>query len=177
MQKVIAWMEIAGFPFDDTTAWDEIDEGHGSGRGSGSGPDDGTSGWTSGDSPSNLSLITNLSSVTDPASSTNHIYRGRSLKYSNGSGAQIDITMRLLENGTQRATQTFTNIGGAWTTRAVTLTAGEADAITNYGLLEIDTQANKVGGGAPRSARESAQEFECPDAGAAPNNKFLLQPF
>ena len=80
---VTNWVQGAGDG--DGSAFDELDEGFGAGRGSGSGPDDATTYWncsgitaTDTDSP----LEERVSSVTDPVSSTGHIYRSRSRKSS-----------------------------------------------------------------------------------------------
>ena len=151
------------FGDDDADWYDELDEGFGAGRGSGSGPDNNTTSWDGPNNPSQEIIRTALASVTDPASSSGHIFRTRNAKTNSG-GRQIDVVIRLLESGTIRASQPFTNIGTTYTNRTDTLTSGEADAITDYTVLEIETEASVVGGGPGRTAAETTHEFECPDA-------------
>ncbi len=156
------WTQGAG---DSDGDWfDELDEGFGAGRGTGSGPDDDSTYWISPTSPANEIIGTTLASVTDPEVSTGHIVRSRNKKDTTG-GRQIDILLRLKQSSTSIATATFTDIDTTWTTRSFTLTGGEADSITDYSLLRIETEAIAVGGGQGRNAWESAHEFECPDAG------------
>lgn len=157
----------------DADHFDELSEGFGAGRGSGSGPDSATTSWLSANGPANDEIRTALSSVTDPVSSTGHLIRTRNRKANisncsagDNAGIQLDITIKLYQDTTEKATETFTNVNGTYTTRTHTLTAGEADSITDYSLLRIGTIANKVGGGQNRVGTESAHEFECPDAPA-----------
>lgn len=158
------WTQGVGSGDDDGDWFDELDEGFGSGRGSGSGPDDLTTHWEAPDNPIDEVIATSLATVTDPVTSSGHIYRTRTKKDSGG-GRQIDFTSNLLELGTVRATHFESAAASVWTTYATTLSGAEADAITNYANLEIETRAQQNGGGAPRSLDESAHEFECPDAG------------
>ena len=154
----------SGFNHDGDGDWyDELDEGFGAGRGSGSGPDALSTSWDSGTNPTAKGIRTDLAAVTDPATNTGHIYRTQSQKGGGAGGQQIDITIRLFQGATEKASATFTDIGTVMTIRTDTLSAAEADSITDYSNLEIDTEANKVGGGGPRRGMESAHEFECPD--------------
>jgi len=84
-----------------------------------------------------------LSSVTDPVSSTGHIMRWRRQKDASG-GAQINLTVRLLEGVTQITSQSDANIPSAWATSSYTLSGAEADAITNYGVLNQEFVAAQV---------------------------------
>ena len=159
---------------DDADWFDELDEGFGAGRGSGSGPDDVTTQWDTGVDAGGTFATTNsigtqLSSVTDPAVSTGHVFRTRNRK-TVAAGQQVDIYSTLRETGsnTEIATQSEIDVDGSWTTRGKTLSASEADSITDYGDLRIGTYNDEVGGGQPRSTHESAHEFECPDASAGP---------
>ena len=154
------WSEGAGDG--DSDFFDELDEGFGAGRGSGSGPDDATSYWTSITAPIDEVIRTGLSTVTDPATGTGHIYRTRSRK-TLSSGQQIDVTIEIKFDLVAFST-TFTNIDATWTDRGNTLTGTEADTIVTYVGASLETSTSKVGGGTPRSADESAHEFEVPDA-------------
>jgi hypothetical protein len=118
--------------------------------------------WTTTNELTN-NLIMNLTSLTDPESSSNHIMRSRTRKNAAG-GRQIDSRHRLLESGTQRATYTVIAIDQNFTTRTDTITGGEADSITNYGNLEFDVQLLEFGGGSPRTGDCAWQEFETPNA-------------
>jgi hypothetical protein len=93
-------------------------------------------------SPNNAVYVTKLSAVLDPDSSVNHIMRMRTAVDLNNQQA-ITITQQLRQGyvseasqgiliaSQQRASITST----AWTTSEYTLTAAEADAITDYGNL------------------------------------------
>lgn len=98
--------------------------------------------------------------------------RSHDSKISSG-GITIDLVIRLYESGVERAVSSvFTDIGSPVTTRAHTLTTGEADAITDYSALEADTEVDITGGGPSRDTYASAQEFECPDAPTAGGHPF-----
>lgn len=159
------WVQFAGDG--DADAFDELDEGFGAGRGTGSGPDDGTTAWRHGsDIDAGSTIELGLSSVTDPASSTGHVYRTRHTKTNTG-GKTLDVTIALYQSTTLIASQVFAGFDTAsYTTHSDTLSSAEADSITNYGALRIRVTAAWSGGGAARSLRESAVEFECPDAAA-----------
>ncbi len=94
--------------------------------------------------------VTKLSSVTDPVSSINHTVRYRYGK-DVAAGDQIDLTIQLRQGyvsegtpGTLIATvATLTNIASGFNAGTYTLSAGEADAITNYGDLYLRFLANK----------------------------------
>ena len=167
--EVFNWAQAAGDGDGDT--FDELDEGFGAGRGSGSGPDDATTYWETTNEVTN-GLRTRLETVTDPETSDGHIYRTRNCKDSSG-GRQLDVETRfygpLLVN-----TEDFPNIDEVWTTRGDTLTAAEANALTDYSLLLIRTQILETGGGSPREGYESAHEFECPDAGPPVSRRIFI---
>ncbi len=84
-----------------------------------------------------------LSSVEDPLSSTGHTIRWRRQKDAAG-GAQIDLTVRLLQGATQITSQADANLANGWTSTAYTLSSGEADAITNYADLRLEFVATQV---------------------------------
>lgn len=93
--------------------------------------------------PSSEVYVCALQDITleDPVSSTGHIQRVRYAKSAAG-GAQINLTVELRQGytnegaqGTLIATHSYTDISDAWTTGTETLTAGEADTITDYTSL------------------------------------------
>jgi hypothetical protein len=84
-----------------------------------------------------------LTSVTDPVSSSNHIMRWRRRKQPTA-GATINLTVRLLQGGTQVTSQADNNLPTSFTTTTYTLSGGEADAITNYADLRLEFVAAQV---------------------------------
>jgi len=104
----------------------------------------------SGLAPATDAVAVNLSDVTDPVSSINHIVRYRYGKDS-AAGAQIDIVVQLRQGyvsegaqGTLIHAETHTNVSSGFTAGTFTLSGGEADAITNYADLQIRITANQV---------------------------------
>lgn len=107
-----------------------------------------------------------LSNVTDPASSTGHVLRYRYRK----SDADRDMacTVQLYQGATLIAQDAVGGIATAFTDRSYTLTAGEADAITDYSDLRVHFYGTASGGIAGGTALViDAVEFEVPDAPAA----------
>ncbi len=102
-------------------------------------------------SPSNAVYVTKLSSVVDPQSSTGHIMRMRT-SASLDNQQSISITQELRQGyvseaspGTLIAQQARTGITSTvWTTSEYTLTAPEADAITDYANLYFRFIVNAV---------------------------------
>jgi hypothetical protein len=90
---------------------------------------------------------TALGSLTDPATSANHILRYRLRKEATGNA--VALAVALYEGATQRATWTESNIGTAWSTVERTLTGGEADSITNYADLRVRLTATESAPAAP----------------------------
>lgn len=74
-----------------------------------------------------------VNSLTDPASSSNHVVHLRVQKAGSGT---ITLTVDLVENTTVRATRSIT-LTTSWADQSFTLTAGEADSITDYTNLRI----------------------------------------
>lgn len=72
--------------------------------------------------------------LEDPASSTGHVMRYRYQK-SAAAGAQIDLTVQLMQGATVIRTDAYTNIANGFVTQTVTLSSSQSDAITNYGDL------------------------------------------
>jgi hypothetical protein len=102
-----------------------------------------------------------LSSVSDPFSSANHIIRVRlrCSKSSNGTA-----TLYLYQGTTLIATYAIPGyLATGFTTYEYTLSAGEANSITDYSDLRI-----RIDGSCTANAYDYCSwiEFECPDAGA-----------
>lgn len=101
-------------------------------------------------SPVNEVYVCALSSVSDPASSTGHIIRMRT-STDLASQESLDFTQQLRQGyvseasqGTLIASQSRTAVTSTtWTTSAYTLSAAEADAITNYGSLFFRFTVNR----------------------------------
>ena len=84
-----------------------------------------------------------LSTVTDPTSSTGHIMRWRRRAPVSG-GSQINLTVRLMQATTQITSQADNNLPSAFTTTSYTLSAAEADSITDYADLRMEFVAAQV---------------------------------
>jgi len=101
-------------------------------------------------SPSNAVYVCRLSDVVDPVSSTGHIIRMRTSTDLDAQEA-IDFTQQLRMSyagegaqGTLIASQSRTSVSSTtWTTSSYTLSAGEADAITDYTALFFRFIVNK----------------------------------
>lgn len=98
---------------------------------------------TSPTAPSGSTLEVALGAVEDPQSSTGHVVRYRYQKGTSG-GAQINLTVALMQGAAQIASWSHTNIANGWVTATQTLTAPQADAITNYGDLRLRFTASQV---------------------------------
>jgi hypothetical protein len=100
--------------------------------------------------PTADAYVTKLTSIEDPQVSTGHIVRYVYAKDSAG-GAQIDLTVQLRQAyvsegslGTLIKEWIHTNISETLTAAAQTLSAGEADSITDYANLYLRFVANQV---------------------------------
>ena len=100
--------------------------------------------------PANDPCVLKLSSADDPLSSSQHVVRYRYRKDLSG-GSQIDLTVQLRQGyvsesnlGLLIAQQVHSNIPAAITDGEFTLTAAEADAISNYTNLFLRFVANQV---------------------------------
>ncbi len=98
-----------------------------------------------------------LNSVVDPASSSGHIIRARVKKAGSGT---VTCTAYLYEGTTLRATTALT-LTTSYVTRTYTLSAAEADSITNYSDLHIRLTATCAS--SSRYVYCSWVEFEVPD--------------
>lgn len=85
-----------------------------------------------------------LTSVTDPVSSSGHIMRWRRRKQPASGSADINLTVRLMQGGTQIVSRADNAIPGSFTDTSYTLSAGEADAITDYADLRLEFVAAQV---------------------------------
>jgi len=100
--------------------------------------------------PTSDVYVTKLTSVEDPVSSSGHTVRFYAAKSAAG-GDQIDLTVQLRQGyvsegtpGTLIATvATLTDISETFTLTTYNLSAGEADAISNYADLFLRFVANK----------------------------------
>jgi len=165
------WSQGAGDG--DGSAFDELDEGFGAGRGSGSGPDDATTYWLT--TVAGATIECNLTSVTDPNSSTGHWSRMRTRK-SAAAGQQQDHTISLVQGTTLISLLTLEDVSEVWTTREDNeITAVDADSITDYTDLRIRVTVDEIGGGAGRQGQCSAHEFECPDAGPTVTQPYYVR--
>lgn len=93
--------------------------------------------------PTGDEVVLGLQTFVDPGSSVDHIVRYRIRKNQAG-GAQINATARLLQTTTQIATWGHTNKDEVWTTFEQTLSAGEADAITDYAALRFGLAGTQI---------------------------------
>lgn len=88
---------------------------------------------------------TGLSSVIDPQESSSHIVSYVYRK--NGGGAvTLDVTARLMQGATQIASWTHSDVGTSFTLAQQTLTAAQADSITDYSDLRLEFTGTYVSG-------------------------------
>ena len=91
--------------------------------------------------PSNDLCEVRLQTLGDPAVSTGHIVRYR---YSKDPGAgRVDLTVKLMQGVTEIASFTHTDIPAAWTQADQTLSAAQADSISDYGDLRLRFTADQ----------------------------------
>lgn len=100
--------------------------------------------------PSSSAYATDLGTIEDPQSSSNHVVRYRYQKDS-AAGAQINLDVELRQGyvdegtlGTLIASNSHTDIANGWTDGSITLSSGEADSITDYSDLQLRFVANQV---------------------------------
>jgi hypothetical protein len=114
-----------------------------------------------------------LSVVTDPQSSAGHVLRWRAQKQTGG--RNLNISCRLYQGSTPlSATRTLSALGAAYTTDTYTLSAAEADAITDYADLRVRCWTAISGGGAATSSALTWIELELPDAPADQSRPHLI---
>lgn len=84
-----------------------------------------------------------LTNRPDPGSSTGHIVRYRFKKNITG-GDWLNLTVRLMQGSRMIASWSHVNISATASTAAQTLSAGQADAITNYNDLRLRFEVETV---------------------------------
>lgn len=163
------WVEIAGDG--DADHFDELDEGIACG---GCSPDDATTYWQSSATPSSSEVMeTFMTSLTDCTCNTGHIYSIRAEKTSTG-GKSLDMIWSFRADGSEIAQQTQLDIDAGWTTYSDTLTAAEADTISDYSTLGVFVWGNVAAGGPNRAIRVSTKEIEIPDAGGVTRRVMII---
>ena len=141
----------------ESTLWEELDDGA---------SPDGNS-VVSDTSPTTSEPFTvDLNTITDPEISTGHILRIRWAKNSGGGGAKT-VRIELREGyvnegspGSVRATDDYSINSTTLNTDATTLSAGEADSISDYSDLQIRI----MGVASNRALKVDFAELEAPDA-------------
>ena len=98
--------------------------------------------------PSNDTCEMDLTTIEDPVSSSGHVARWRRNKSAAGGGT-IGLTLNLREgstggNGTVIVTSVDADLSETVATTTDTLSAGEADSITDYADLQIEFIANQT---------------------------------
>ena len=119
-----------------------------------------------------------LSAVSDPQTSSGHIIRVTAKASGTGATNLEQVSMRLYTSGGTEITngtayQTVTR--GAYTTYSYTLTATQANNITDYAQLRIRVQTRNIAAG--EYIRVTQAEFEVPDAPTAPVLSAPTAPF
>lgn len=135
--------------------WDEMDEVT---------ADDATTCAQSGNNPTSPTqdFEVSLSNITDPQSSTGHIIRFRARKV--GTTKTMTLVGALYQGTTRIAATAALTLTQTWTTQTYTLSAAEADSITDYNDLRIRFEPATSGGGAANQQLITWAEFETPDA-------------
>ena len=105
-----------------------------------------------------------LDNMTDPTVGTGHVLHWRA--NGSGSGAPERIEVTLIENVTERASSgNVAIVDSTWTDFSYTLSAAEADAITDYNNLRIGMNAVVLGVG--ETLQITSVYFEIPDVAVA----------
>ena len=100
-----------------------------------------------------------LTSLTDPVSSIDHTIRFR--MQGTGSGAPERCEVQLFEGATQKATTGAQTSRAAWATKTYTLSAAEADSISDYTDLRLKIISSNLG--ATEDMWVTWAEFEVPE--------------
>lgn len=111
--------------------------------------------------PSNSTCEVALSDLSDPSSSSGHIIRARRRK-SGIATTGWTLAVRLKEGATTRATLSTDANSDTFATASYTLSAAEADSITDYTNLRLEFVAN--GAVLLDRVQVSWAEFEVPNA-------------
>lgn len=122
----------------------------------------------------NQSFEVGLSDVSDPVSSTGHTFRFRAAYIS---GTTRSVTAVLKQGTTTIATYSPT-ITSSFAEYTYTLTAGEADSITDYADLRWNFNTGASAFAIESEVQVSWMEFEVPNAPAPPatdnNNQVII---
>ena len=106
-----------------------------------------------------------LSNVTDPVSSAGHIIHFT--LFGAGSGGPERCEVQLFQGAVQKATTGTQANRGSWGTKTYSLTAGEADSITDYTDLRFKIISSNLG--ATEDMWVTWAQFEVPDVAAGPS--------
>ena len=100
---------------------------------------------------SGLWYVVKLSSIGDPLTSANHVVSYSYERSSEAGGGAIDIEVELRQQyistvspGTSIASWTHVTISTSWTSQTQTLSAAQADAITDYSSLYLVFKPKQV---------------------------------
>lgn len=93
--------------------------------------------------PNGAALTVALSPVEDPQSSAGHVVRYRYGKDSGG-GAVINLSVALMQGSTVIATWSHNDLSPGFTEAVQTLSAAQADAITDYSALRLRFTATQA---------------------------------
>jgi hypothetical protein len=136
------------------TVWDKLDDVT---------PDDSASEVRSKNDPSDDTLEVDLSEVDDPESSSGHIVRYAVAK----SGAKTTtVDVSLLQKDEPVAADSQRTLTDSYETFSFTLTADQADAITDYSELRVHLTATAGGSGDQTRALATWIELEVPEPAA-----------
>jgi len=91
--------------------------------------------------PSNDTSEVRLQTLSDPSVSTGHVVRYRYAK--DIAQGRVDLTVKLMDGVTEIASFTHSDIPAVLTQANQTLSAAQADAISNYGNLRLRFTANQ----------------------------------
>ena len=135
-----------------TSLWSRLDE---------TSPDDSGTMVTSGQNPATTETFeVSLTNVVDPQDSTGHIIRFRAR--GDDGGRDNFLTMRLYQGSTQIASSGERDVTTSWTTFIYTLTAGEANSITDYNNLRLRFIPRTTGTGPGSRVDVTWAELEVP---------------
>ena len=95
---------------------------------------------TSPANPQAASCKIKVQSGLDPAMSTGHVVRYRYQKNASG-GQALSLTVRLMQGNTVIASNTHNNVANGFSQGSFTLSAGEANSITDYTDLYLQFEA------------------------------------
>lgn len=130
--------DISAAAWTPTPLWSNVDEGS---------PGDATEITVSGLEGSTSALDeVSLSDVTDPNKSTEHVIRFKGRFTEATESEVVDIEVQLFQGATFIATTGFRAMGSSAAEYTYTLSAAEADAITDYSDLRLKCRARGIQG-------------------------------